>query len=90
MEVLENVKDTAVQWVGNAKETVSDYMGQETIRSRKEAFLIGGILFLMGIIIGFMLSPMKKGITIASNNVNSFGDNEACNNEASAHKRKNN
>ena len=50
----------------------------ESIRESSSAVVLFGLCgFLLGIMFGFFLSPIKKGITIGSNNtVNNFKDDE--------------
>ena len=36
--------------------------------------LLSVVCFLLGVVLGFLLSPVKKGIAIGNNNGNNFGD----------------
>lgn len=37
--------------------------------SKKETFFFGGFWLWLGVVIGFLLSPVKKGMEIGSNNM---------------------
>lgn len=80
MNQFENVKDTAMCWYGNAKDGLSGYLEGQTVKTRRQAWITGTMLFLMGVVIGFLISPIKKGISVCSNNVDSFSSNEAYDN----------
>lgn len=43
--------------------------------TKKEAFFFGGFWLWLGVVIGFLLSPVKKGLEIGSNNT---CDNNTC------------
>ena len=60
MEIWEKACDI----VSDAKESVSDYFLEDTITSRKKLLTLGTICVLIGIITGFLFSPIKKGIYI--------------------------
>lgn len=77
MEQFEQAKNVAVYWCGEAKGAISDYMEKPVFRTRKQTLIAGFCLFLVGIVVGFLISPVKKGISICSNNVDSFSSNEA-------------
>ncbi|MBS7007824.1 hypothetical protein [Anaerostipes sp.] len=36
--------------------------------TKKEAFFFGGFWLWLGVVIGFLLSPVKKGVEIGNNN----------------------
>lgn len=36
--------------------------------TKKEAFFFGGFWLWLGVVIGFLLSPIKKGVEIGNNN----------------------
>lgn len=76
MELLRSAADMVTEWTGNAKEAVSEYMATEKTVTKKETFLTGALILCIGVIIGFMVAPIKKGMSIASNNVNSFNNEE--------------
>lgn len=88
MEQLEQVKNMAAVLCGETKGAVSGYFEQPLMRTRRQLLTTGLLLFLAGVVIGFVFSPIKKGITVCSNNVDSFSSNEANdNNQASAGSR---
>lgn len=67
MDILETMKDTATDIVQTAK----DYFVGETVTSRTKVMTTCTICTLTGIIIGFLFSPIKKGIYFnISNNGN--------------------
>lgn len=85
MEQLEHVKDTVVNWCMEGKGMVSDYFEKPVLRTKKQTFTTGALLFFIGVVVGFLFAPIRKGITICSNNVDSFSSNEAYdNNQASS------
>lgn len=76
MEQLGQVKDMTVAWYEGTKGTVDGYLGQSVVRTRSQVIITGMLLFTLGVLIGFLCSPIKKGITIASNNTDSFNNTE--------------
>lgn len=67
MDILEKTCNI----VSDAKESVTDYFLEDTITSRKKIITLGTICLLIGIITGFLFSPIKKGIYFnISNNGN--------------------
>ena len=68
MEILENVWEI----ITDAKETVTDYFTGDTVTSRKNMITHGGLCLLFGIVAGFLLAPIKKGIYI---NISDNGNN---------------
>lgn len=85
MEQLEQVKNMATTWCGETKGIITGYFEKPVIRTRNHLITTGLLCFLAGIVIGFLCSPIKKGISICSNNVDSFSHNDANdNNQASA------
>lgn len=76
MEQLEQVKNMTTNWCEGTKGTLSNYFGKPVVRSRSQWITIGLLLFFVGIVIGFLCSPIKEGITIASNNENSFNNDQ--------------
>lgn len=45
---------------------------------RSTLFLLSSTMFLLGTITGFLLAPIKEGLSIGSNNGNSYGGASAC------------
>lgn len=39
--------------------------------------LLSVVCFLLGVVLGFAFSPIKKGISIGNNSGNNFGDKDA-------------
>lgn len=76
MELVKQVMDTVVDWADSAREAVSEYMETEKTVTRRETLLTGALILCIGVIIGFLTSPVKKGMSIASNNVNSFNNED--------------
>ncbi|MBO4997917.1 MAG: hypothetical protein J6D02_07965 [Lachnospira sp.] len=76
MELVKQAADMVTEWAGNAKEAMSEYMETEKTVTRRETLLTGALILCIGVIIGFMMAPIKKGISIASDNVNSFNDDD--------------
>ncbi len=76
MEQLEQVKNMTAAWYDGAKGTMTDYFGKSQVRTRSQWITIGLLLFFVGMVIGFLCAPIKGGISIASNNVDSFHDAE--------------
>lgn len=76
------IMNSAIQAVENAKDCVTCYMTEEIPTSRKQILTICTIFAMAGIILGFFLSPIKKGIHInISNNGNNVPQGEQCNNK---------
>lgn len=76
MEQLEQVKNMTAAWYDGAKGTVTDYFGKSQVRTRSQWITMGLLLFFVGVVIGFLCAPIKGGISIASNNVDSFCETE--------------
>lgn len=73
MNILETVSDT----ITDAKDSVVYYFTGETYTTRKKLFTTCTLCMLTGIILGFVLSPIKKGIYFnISNNGNYAPDEE--------------
>lgn len=72
MEQLEQMKNMTTAWYEGTKGNMSNYFGKSVVRTRSQWITTGLLLFLAGIIIGFLCAPIKEGISIASNNVDSF------------------
>lgn len=83
MEIMEKAYDI----VTTAKDTITDYFNEDTLTSRKKLLTLSTICLLIGIIAGFIFSPIKKGIYI---NVSNNGNNDTDNKEETCcnHKRK--
>lgn len=77
MGQIEQIKDIAANWCADAKKIVSDYYEQPVCRTRRQLVTTGLLLLFVGMVVGFVFSPIKKGISICSNNVDSFSSNEA-------------
>lgn len=74
MEQLEQVKNMATIWCEGTKGNMSNYFGKSVVRTRSQWITTGLLLFFVGVVIGFLCAPIKEGITIASNNVDSFNN----------------
>ncbi|MBQ7065802.1 MAG: hypothetical protein IJN92_03185 [Lachnospiraceae bacterium] len=46
--------------------------------TKRELWLMGGLCFFAGIVIGFVNAPWTHGVTIGSNNGNNNRGNNAC------------
>ncbi|MDE6432944.1 MAG: hypothetical protein K2L07_01795 [Lachnospiraceae bacterium] len=55
----------------DAKDYVVDYFTEDTTTTRKKILMLGTICTLVGIVVGFIFSPIKKGIYINISNNNS-------------------
>ena len=77
MEQLEQVKHRTTAWYEGTKGIMSKYFGKSVVRTRSQWITTGLLLFFVGVVIGFLFSPIKQGISICSNNVDSFSSNEA-------------
>lgn len=60
MELLRTIKDTLTTAIDNLK----DYLDEDTTLTRKTIACIGFTCILIGIIYGFIISPIKKGFNI--------------------------
>ena len=76
MEILRNAADMVMDCADSSREAVSEYMETEKTVTKRETFLTGALMLCIGVIIGFIAAPIKKGISVASNNVNSFNEEE--------------
>ena len=72
MEQLEQVKYRTTAWYERTKGNMTNYFGKSVVRTRSQWIITGLLLFFVGIVIGFMCAPIKEGISICSNNVDSF------------------
>lgn len=76
MEQLEQVKNMTTAWCEETKGNMSNYFGKSVVRTRSQWITTGLLLFFIGVVIGFLFAPIKEGICIASNNVDSFNDTD--------------
>ncbi len=67
-----NIFETVCHTVTNAKDYVIDYFTEDTTTTRKKILILGAICTLVGIVAGFIFSPIKKGIYI---NISNNGSN---------------
>lgn len=73
MNILETVKDT----IHNICACILGFFDEELTLTRKTLIIISSICALGGIIGGFIVSPIKKGVYInIANNGNSYQDDE--------------
>ncbi|MDE6852729.1 MAG: hypothetical protein K2J67_09635 [Lachnospiraceae bacterium] len=72
MEQFEQVKNMTTAWYEGTKGNMSNYFGKSVVRTRSQWIITGLLLFFVGVVIGFLCAPIKEGISIASNNVDSF------------------
>ncbi len=71
MNYVRNVCD----FVTDAKDRVMDYFTEDTTTTRRKILTLGAVCTLVGIVAGFLFSPIKKGIYInISNNGNNIGE----------------
>ena len=54
-------------------ETVNDYLTENTVMTKREFWLTVTSCTLAGVLIGIIFSPVKKGLSIFSNNGNGNG-----------------
>lgn len=74
---LSDVKEAALDTLSNIKEYLCDFFDEETTVTRKTIAIICIISALIGIIYGFMISPIKKGIQVnVTNNGNCCGNDD--------------
>ena len=57
------------------KETISNIYEEEVKTPMVGYFWKGFALFLLGVVIGFLLAPIKKGVKMGCNNGNNNGNN---------------
>lgn len=67
-----NIFETVCHTVTDAKDYVIDYFTEDTTTTRKKILILGAICTLIGIVAGFIFSPIKKGIYI---NISNNGSN---------------
>ena len=74
MKILETVKEMA----GMMVDAIRDYFEEETTTSRRKVIATCTLCTLLGIVLGFLVAPIKKGFYFnISNNGNSIGmDND--------------
>lgn len=69
-----NIFETVCHTVTDAKDYVIDYFTEDTTTTRKKILILGAICTLIGIVAGFIFSPIKKGIYI---NISNNGSNNS-------------
>lgn len=67
-----NIFETVYYAVTDTKDYVVDYFTEDTTTTRKKILMLGAICTLIGIVAGFIFSPIKKGIYI---NISNNGSN---------------
>ena len=74
MDILETVKDTFT----DAISSIQEFFNEETTTTRKTLIIICAIFTLIGIVYGFLISPIKKGIQVNVTNINddSYAEDE--------------
>lgn len=73
MEFLETVKDAA----SGAAETVYDYFEGDMVTTRRKVMTVCAMFAFAGIVLGFLISPIKKGFYFnISNNGNGLPPEE--------------
>ncbi len=60
------------------KECMTKFISKDW--TKEEKILFGSTALLLGLVIGFVISPVKKGIGLFSNNGNSNGNNNSSTN----------
>lgn len=72
-----NIFRTVCDTVTDAKDCVVNYFTEDTATTRKKILMLGAVCTLIGIVVGFILSPIKKGIYVnISNNGNGMPEEE--------------
>lgn len=66
MDILETVKDTFV----NAITFMKEFFNEETTTTRKTLVIVCAIFTLIGIVYGFLIAPIKKGVLVNITNIN--------------------
>lgn len=66
MDILETVKDTFV----NAITSMKEFFNEETTTTRKTLVIVCAIFTLIGIVYGFLIAPIKKGVLVNITNIN--------------------
>lgn len=85
MEIMEKAQDI----VRDVRESVTDYFMEDTLTSRKNLLTMGTICLMIGMIAGFIFSPIKKGIYFnISNNGNCVPQNKDKENNCCKEKKK--
>ena len=72
MEKITTLCKIVTEWFCEIWDGFKEYMDEEDTNTRKQRLKTGFTLVLIGVVIGFIYSPIKKGISICSNNKNSF------------------
>ena len=62
--------------ITTAKENVFNFFNGDQITTRKKLLTYGAIVFMLGIIIGFLFAPIKKGFYFNISNNGNGTDNE--------------
>lgn len=74
---LSSVKEAVLDTLSDIKEYFCDFFDEETTVTRKTIAIICIISALVGIIYGFLISPIKKGIHVnVTNNGNYCGNDD--------------
>ncbi len=73
---ISEVTETICGGLSRAKEAVCDFFDEDATLSRKTFALVCFICILAGVIYGFLLSPVKKGIHVNIANGCCCGDDE--------------
>ncbi|MBR1866341.1 MAG: hypothetical protein IJ801_07530 [Lachnospiraceae bacterium] len=68
-DILSDAKDTCTNALSNVKERVCTFWDEDTSLTRRNLALICILFALIGVIYGFLLSPVKKGIQVNITNV---------------------
>lgn len=70
-------KETLLTTITNTKENICDFFSEETTVTRKTIAIICIIAALIGIVYGFLLSPIKRGIHVnVINSGSSYDEDE--------------
>jgi len=73
MNILETVKDT----ITDAATSIRDFFNEETTTTRKTVAVTCAIFALIGIVYGFLISPVKRGIQVnVTNNSDTYPDED--------------
>ncbi|MGN0346076.1 MAG: hypothetical protein ACI4DU_02205 [Lachnospiraceae bacterium] len=76
MDYLENLLKNYENVKNEITAEVKDYLRESKYTSRAELIKIGAICVLAGAVMGFLISPIKKGIHINVTNNNSSSEEE--------------
>lgn len=89
---MDEMFNTVTDGFETTKSNVFNFFNGDRITTRKKLMSFGAIVFMLGIIIGFVFSPIKKGFyfNISNNgNVNTDEDEENTDNKKNKNKRNN-